>query len=124
VGQLQFYVRLNYPYGWYIRAVSNTGWPCGYVEVIYDYSPPRERKTYIDHSKAENHVDVSDGSTINNGEVAKCSRCRRWRTECLSNYDNLCDRCVQALLEDFPNHESIPFILENICQQRTKWLKI
>jgi len=42
----------------------------------------------------------------------KCPRC--WIYTYSMNYNSLCNRCVAVLLEGFPNHESIPHILENL----------
>lgn len=39
----------------------------------------------------------------------KCPRCWHWHT-IQRNYDNLCDRCCKVLVEDFPDHESVPHI--------------
>ena len=40
---------------------------------------------------------------------AECPRCRIVHT-IQHNYDNLCDRCCKVLVEDFPDHESVPHI--------------
>lgn len=42
----------------------------------------------------------------------KCPRCTKW-TYTL-NYNNLCNRCVNVLLSCHPQHESVPFILDNL----------
>ena len=46
----------------------------------------------------------------------KCPRC--WKSHpCKENFDQLCDRCCQVLLESFPTHEAIPFIRHAYHQQ-------
>lgn len=50
----------------------------------------------------------------------KCPRCKRYHV-ILDNYDNLCDRCIVALVNDFPDHESVPFILKSIKEQVQKY---
>lgn len=44
--------------------------------------------------------------------MLKCPRCAKW-TYTL-NYSNLCNRCVDVLLFHHKEHESIPFILDNL----------
>lgn len=40
----------------------------------------------------------------------KCPRCRMY-TFC-ENYDNLCNRCVDVLVSEFPDHPSVAEILK------------
>ena len=40
---------------------------------------------------------------------AKCPRCWHMHTALL-NYDCLCDRCCNVLVESWPDHASVPFI--------------
>ena len=42
----------------------------------------------------------------------KCPRCWHW-THTL-NFDDLCNMCVGIILDDYPTHESAPFILANL----------
>ncbi len=51
---------------------------------------------------------------------AKCPRCGLFHLMAL-NFDNLCDRCCHVLVDDFPDHESVPGIKESYAAQRTKW---
>ena len=42
----------------------------------------------------------------------KCPRCWHW-THTL-NFEDLCNMCVGIILDDYPTHESAPFILANL----------
>ena len=42
----------------------------------------------------------------------KCPRCWHIHGATL-NHDHLCNRCIRAVVEAFPNHESVPHILAN-----------
>ena len=50
--------------------------------------------------------------------MKKCPRCWHW-THTL-NFDDLCNRCVAIILEDFPQHESVPHILANLSARGLK----
>lgn len=70
-------------------------------------------------------VAVSDALEDDPGAVL-CPRCRL-RHRIHGNFDDLCDRCIRAILTDHPDHESVPFIKEaarkwrtNYAQARTK----
>lgn len=39
-----------------------------------------------------------------------CPRCKKWTFD--ENYDNLCNRCVGVLLQEFPEHPSSKMIME------------
>lgn len=53
---------------------------------------------------------------IKKAEDVKCPRC--WHVhEASLNFDNLCNKCVNIILTDFPNHPSVPFIQENLKQR-------
>lgn len=41
-----------------------------------------------------------------------CPRCRHWSYS--MNFDSLCNACVDLVLTHFPDHESVPHILENL----------
>ncbi len=43
----------------------------------------------------------------------KCARCFRYHLANL-NYDCLCNRCINIILNHFPQHASVPFILNNL----------
>ena len=58
----------------------------------------------------ENEIEVTHASGV------KCPRCWHWHAADL-NFDNLCNRCVQIILTDFPNHESAARILQNLSER-------
>lgn len=49
-----------------------------------------------------------------------CPRCRIWHFVS-DNYDRLCDRCCDVILEVYPTHESVSGILEAYAKQRVKY---
>jgi hypothetical protein len=92
--------------------------------------PQRNRSVKIDVSEFElgKLLPIGNGEFVAVDDAAttmrtRCPRCKRYH-DIIDNYDNLCDRCVTALINDFPNHESVPHIKANICQQQAKWLKV
>lgn len=42
----------------------------------------------------------------------RCPRCWHWTFS--ANFDGLCNPCVAVILKDFPEHESVPGILDNL----------
>ena len=58
--------------------------------------------------------------SANNGRNVKCPRCWRWHGV-IENYDDLCDRCQLVILEDHPDFEAVPFILESLQKQADKY---
>ena len=50
----------------------------------------------------------------------KCPRCGLYHLMEF-NYDHLCDRCCHVLVDDFPDHESVPGIKACYASQRFKW---
>jgi hypothetical protein len=49
---------------------------------------------------------------------AKCPRCWHMHTV-LINHDKLCDRCCNVLIQVWPDHVSVPFILA-CCETQRK----
>lgn len=47
---------------------------------------------------------ISDAETYR-----KCPRCYGHHSV-RDNFDDLCDPCQQTIMENFPNHESVPYI--------------
>lgn len=45
-------------------------------------------------------------SLANNTDYTKCPRCWHYTHEGLHNYDGLCDRCCNVLLDVWPNHKA------------------
>lgn len=45
----------------------------------------------------------------------KCKRCMKYTMS--FNFDNLCDRCIVILVQDHPNHESVPLILQDLKER-------
>lgn len=43
--------------------------------------------------------------------MKECPRC--WRYTDSINFDSLCDRCVNVILTEHPNHVSVPLILKH-----------
>jgi hypothetical protein len=60
-------------------------------------------------------------SLVDNPDYVKCPRCWHYTHEGLHNHDNLCDRCCNVLLSDFPDHESIPHIKESRERQKQQF---
>lgn len=50
----------------------------------------------------------------------KCPRCWHYHTV-RENRDNLCDRCCLAIIEGWPDHESVPHIKAARARQRAKY---
>lgn len=50
----------------------------------------------------------------------KCPRCWHFHAVRL-NYEGLCDRCCKVLIEDWPNHESVPGIVASREAQRQQF---
>jgi hypothetical protein len=72
-------------------------------------------KDNILHSEIEVRLTV----IVKKHTGVKCPRC--WhRHHLYDNYDNLCDRCCHVIIEDFPHHESAPFIVEAYEKQAVK----
>ena len=57
-------------------------------------------------------------SLANDPNYVKCPRCWHYTHEGLHNYDNLCDRCCNVLVNHWPNHESVPRILAARAQDK------
>lgn len=58
------------------------------------------------------HVSMAQGE--------KCPRCWHYHTV-RDNHDSLCDRCCLAVLEGWPNHESVPHIKAARAKQAAKY---
>jgi hypothetical protein len=65
----------------------------------------------------EHEVYVEVNSLANNPDYVKCPRCWHYTHSGLSNHDCLCDRCCRILIDAWPNHESVPHIIENWRKQ-------
>lgn len=63
------------------------------------------------------HQTIVARSIAADPNYVKCPRCWHYHTVLL-NYDALCDRCCQVILEGFPDHASVPFIRANQEAQR------
>jgi hypothetical protein len=68
-------------------------------------------------NRVKRHVRV----IVAKAEGIKCPRCWFYTGEGRFNYDGLCDKCVDALLHDYPEHGIIPFILQAKAKQREQW---
>lgn len=64
------------------------------------------------------HVEVE--SLNGNPSYCKCPRCFKFH-RILENFEGLCDRCVEVILEWFPAHESVPSIKVALQKQRKKY---
>lgn len=60
--------------------------------------------------------------TIEEPEGVKCPRCWKWHYV-RYNFDNLCDRCQEAIIVAHPNHESVWFINAFMDKQSKMWKK-
>ena len=54
-----------------------------------------------------------EGNTVSHADGVKCPRCWHWHMADL-NFENLCNKCVGIILENFPTHESVAGIMENL----------
>ena len=59
-------------------------------------------------------------SLLDDPSYTKCPRCWHYHT-ILINHDKLCDRCCRVLIENYADHPSVPFILENLEAQRKQF---
>lgn len=50
----------------------------------------------------------------------KCPRCWHYHRVVL-NHDALCDRCCDAIIEGWPDHASVPFIVANREAQKRRF---
>lgn len=50
--------------------------------------------------------------------MVECKRCWHWSYS--MNFDNLCNRCVAIICKHYPEHESVPHIIENLEQRGRK----
>ena len=57
---------------------------------------------------------LDDGETY-----LRCPRCYGHHSV-HGNFDNLCDRCQQIILEHYPNHESVPHIIQALRKWENK----
>jgi hypothetical protein len=55
---------------------------------------------------------------VTKAEGVKCQRCWKVTGEGRFNFDGLCDPCCHVLLEDYADHESVPFIQAAYAEQR------
>ncbi len=60
-------------------------------------------------------------SLANDPNYIKCPRCWHYTHEGLENHDGLCDRCVNVMIEAYPDHAQTPAIREKRKQSQTKW---
>ncbi len=58
---------------------------------------------------------------VYDAEGVKCPRCKKTTAAGRFNFDGLCDRCQELILEHFPDHESVPFIKASLEAQRARW---
>lgn len=66
------------------------------------------------------HTPAGLGLVVEPAKGHKCPRCWHWhRVE--GNHDNLCDRCCAAILEGWPDHESVPHIRAAMARQQAKF---
>ncbi|MDE3021947.1 MAG: hypothetical protein KGI54_08815 [Pseudomonadota bacterium] len=63
------------------------------------------------------HLTIEARSLMDDDNYTKCPRCWHYHTIKI-NYDGLCDACCKNILEGWPNHESAPFIMANLDNQR------
>lgn len=61
-------------------------------------------------------------SSMDDGHDVMCPRCWRW-CGVAENYGHLCDVCQKIILEDYPNHESVPLIKAALDKQRAKYAR-
>ena len=57
-------------------------------------------------------------SLANDPDYVKCPRCWHYTHEGLLNFDGLCDRCCNVLVDAHKDHVSVPHILKAWEKQR------
>jgi hypothetical protein len=62
--------------------------------------------------------DVEVEPLAGNPDYCKCPRCWHYTHAGLLNYDGLCDRCCRTLIDRYPDHESVPHIVDNWDKQK------
>lgn len=63
---------------------------------------------------------MSANITVEDAVGVKCPRC--WKVHRVEvNFDHLCDRCCEVILEDYPEHESVPGIRAAHAKQLEIW---
>ena len=72
----------------------------------------------------EDDVLIKVVSLVGSLQHAKCPRCWHYTKDGLNNYDNLCDRCVKILCDNFSDHVSVHHIRNKTAQQLEYWEKI
>jgi len=65
-------------------------------------------------------IQIKAESLKDNPDYCQCPRCWKFH-HVFENFDSLCDRCINVILDDFPNHESVPFIKVALEKQRKKY---
>lgn len=63
---------------------------------------------------------VSAVSVHDDPNYTKCPRCWHYTHEGLLNFDGLCDRCCRTLVDNYPDHDSVPHITANWNKQKEK----
>jgi hypothetical protein len=51
----------------------------------------------------------------------KCPRCWHYTHVGLFNFDGLCDRCCGVILDNYPDHWSVPGIRAKQKEQEERW---
>lgn len=70
------------------------------------------------HHIADNYGHTDDEIAADD---AKYLVMERKKNETALSREKLCDRCQQIILDDYPEHESVPFIKATIQKQLNKW---
>ena len=55
---------------------------------------------------------IIKASACKESGMVKCPRCFHWSFS--MNLDSLCNKCVEMILDQFPEHESVAGIIENL----------
>lgn len=58
-------------------------------------------------------MEVLEVKSMNDGDHYKCPRCWSWHPS-PNTYDNLCIRCEEVILKDYPDHEAAYEIKKNM----------
>ena len=94
-------------------------------EQFFELASPLVDQDVIDANpilaQKQERLFVHVSSFANDPNYVKCPRCWQYTHSGLFNFDNLCDKCCDAMIEGWPDHELTQEILNNRRQQLAFW---